>query len=89
MPLLSRFQQLGLTLSVASVPPPPPPASNMPGTLGNVPPKPDWQTFTAKVNAAGVPPSEIATVLTQPGVRLDKLSYRSGEWLIEGVIYAK
>ena len=85
MSLLSRFQALGLDLDITSVPPPPPP----PNADKNAIPKPSWQTFNLKLKSQGVPPGQIATELSQAGVRLEKLSYRSGEWLIEGVIYAK
>jgi hypothetical protein len=32
---------------------------------------------------------EIATVLNRPGVRIQKMLYRRGDWSIEGVMYAK
>jgi hypothetical protein len=86
MPLVTEFQKLGLPLKVTALPPPPPPP---PGTEKNAAPRPTWQTFSFTAKAGGVPPLELASILTQPGVRLDKLSYRNGEWQIEGAIYAK
>jgi hypothetical protein len=85
MPLLARFQAIGLSVKVAALPPPPTPpeAEKNPALV------PDWQTFSLAVGAQGVPPVEIAAMFTEPGIRLEKLSYRGGEWLIEGVVYAK
>jgi hypothetical protein len=34
-------------------------------------------------------PLEVASMLSAPGVQLDKLRYRAGSWILEGVIYAK
>ncbi|AIY39639.1 Conjugative transfer protein PilO in PFGI-1-like cluster [Collimonas arenae] len=84
-PLQTRFQLLGLALKVALVPVPKP----LPGAEDQKVPLPDWQTYSLAVNAGGVPPAEIAAILAQPGIRLDKLSYRGGAWTFEGVMYAK
>ncbi|MFC5474052.1 type 4b pilus protein PilO2 [Paraherbaspirillum soli] len=84
-PLQTRFQLLGLALKVALVPVPQP----LPGMEDQKVPLPDWQTYSLAVNAGGVPPAEIAAIFTQPGIRLDKLLYRGGEWTFEGVMYAK
>lgn len=85
-PILSQLQLMGVDARVSNVPAPPPP----PPARGQKPlPRPDWQTFRILMNAAGVPPTEIAEILSQPGVRLEKLAYREGVWSIEGVIYAK
>jgi hypothetical protein len=51
--------------------------------------KPGWQTFSFALNAGGLPPREIASILSVPGVRLSKLSYHNGDWSYEGVMYAK
>jgi hypothetical protein len=53
------------------------------------PPKPDWKTYSFALEAGGVPPADIATILSEPGVRVEKLIYRGGAWTIEGVMYAK
>jgi hypothetical protein len=80
------LQRLGLVPSLTLVPvPKPPPAS---AKQPQVEP-PDWQTFKLKVNARGIPPTEVAAVLERPGVRLEKLTYAGESWSIEGVIYAK
>ncbi|MGZ3240127.1 MAG: type 4b pilus protein PilO2 [Burkholderiaceae bacterium] len=89
-PLVSRLQLMGISPKIVKVPTPaPPPQSAFPGTQPQEPPRPDWQVFTFAFNTGGLPPTEVATILSQPGVRLNKLSYHSGDWSIEGVIYAK
>lgn len=90
-PLISRLQMLNIAPRIAlvahSAPPPPPTA--LPGTTQPEAPKPDWQQFSYAFNAGSIPPGDIASILSQPGIRLNKLSYRNGEWTIEGMIYAK
>jgi hypothetical protein len=49
----------------------------------------EWQGYAFTVNGGGLPPLEIATLLSKPGVRLERLSYRNGAWSMEGVIYVK
>lgn len=85
-PLLSRLQLLGVDARVTNVP-----ALQQAASAGGQRPPavPDWQTYSITMNTGGMPPTEVATVLTQPGVRLEKLAYREGAWSIEGVIYAK
>ncbi|HEY8608109.1 MAG TPA: type 4b pilus protein PilO2 [Noviherbaspirillum sp.] len=51
--------------------------------------RPPWRTIALSVKARGVAPGTVAEVLSRPGVRIDKLSYRDGEWSYEGVMYAK
>jgi hypothetical protein len=90
-PVLSQLQLLRLSPTVTFVPPPPPPPpkSSLPGAGKNELPQPDWKTFSFSLNAGGLPPVEVATILSQPGIRVDKLVYRGGAWSIEGVMYAK
>ncbi|MBJ7311955.1 type 4b pilus protein PilO2 [Rugamonas sp. CCM 8940] len=85
-PLLSRLQLVGLAPKLSRVPaaPPPPPVEGQAAPLA-----PDWKAFTFTLAAAGLPPLEVAAMLSQPGVRIDKLIYRAGAWSIEGVMYAK
>jgi HAMP domain-containing protein len=83
VPLMGQLQDMGLATTVTPAQAPAAAAST-PGVA-----RPDWQTFNFSVKSAGVPPHELAEVLGRPGVRLNKLSYRSGEWSIEGVIHAK
>lgn len=86
MPLVSRFQELGLKLALKPpAAPPAPPA--LPGM--RPPPAPDWKTYTFTLPLQGLPLAEAGAVLTQPGVRLSTLTYRQGEWFVEGMVYAK
>jgi hypothetical protein len=41
------------------------------------------------LNTGGLAPIDVAAVLDRPGVRIDSLAYRHGEWSIEGAMYAK
>lgn len=87
-PLLGRFQLLGLEPRIVlrprpGAPPPLPGATALPP-----PPAPAWQTYSLSVQAGAMPPAVVAAILTDPGIRLEKLTYRAGEWTIEGVIYA-
>lgn len=84
-PLQTRFQLLEMPLKVALVPIPKP----MPGTEHKDAPLPDWQTFSLKVNAGGMPPLEIAAIFDKPGIRIQKISYHASAWTFEGIIYVK
>lgn len=90
-PLVSRLQLLGFVPKLAKLPPPPPPPAQdgAPGAKARQPVVPEWQTYSFAVNNAGLPPIDIAAILSRPGIRLEKLIYRSGAWSIEGVMYAK
>lgn len=88
-PLLSKMQLLGLQMKVGNPAPPPPAPPPAPGMEQQPPPAPDWKTFPFALSANSIPPTDIAVLLMQPGIRLEKLSYRSGTWSFEGVIYAQ
>lgn len=91
-PLVSSLQLLRLAPKVAKValpPPPPPPRKAIPGITKKAPPRPDWQTFSFTLSTGGMSPVEVATILDQPGVRLEKIVYKGGAWSMEGVMYAK
>ncbi|RJF96861.1 pilus assembly protein [Noviherbaspirillum cavernae] len=89
-PLISRLQRLNLSPRIRKEqPPPPPPPQGLVGGANNEMPMPDWQTFPFTLSAGGIPLVEVATILGQPGMRIDKLIYRGGAWSIEGVVYAK
>lgn len=88
-PLVSRFQQLGLRLKLKAPPAPPQASASLPGVKQFVAPAPPWKTYTFSLQAGGVPLADIASVLSQPGVRLNTLAYRQGDWFLEGVAYAK
>jgi hypothetical protein len=87
--LLSGFQLLGMTPRIALAPLAPPQQPLLPGMQAKDVPKPTWQTYSLSVNTGGMAPTEVLPVLAQPGIRLEQITYRAGEWLIEGVIYAK
>ncbi|HYD63746.1 MAG TPA: type 4b pilus protein PilO2 [Noviherbaspirillum sp.] len=88
-PLLTQMQLLDLSLKIGSPAPLPTTSKSLPG-LGPKPiPQPDWQTLPFTLSANSLPPTEIAPLLAQPGIRLEKISYRAGAWSIDGVIYAK
>ncbi|PLZ00006.1 pilO family protein [Burkholderia sp. WAC0059] len=59
----------------------------VPFNLGRQPPKPDWQTWNLNANLAGLSPLRVAAMLEQPGVRIDRLSWRNGAWTLEGEVY--
>jgi hypothetical protein len=79
-PIVSAMQLMGVVPQISSV------APNTPGGDGL---RPAWRAFTYKLNTRGLAPTTVAAVLEKPGVRIDKLSYRGGEWSIEGVMYVK
>lgn len=85
--LISSLQLLGISSRFGKIPPP----AQHPSSAGgkNESPPPEWQTYSFVVDAGGVPPNELVTVLDLPGVRIEQLAYHGGTWLIEGVIYAK
>jgi hypothetical protein len=89
-PLLSRLQLLQLAPKITLLPVAPVPlAPGADPASAVVPLRPEWQGYAFTLNGGGVPPLEIATLLSKPGVRLDRLSYRNGVWTMEGVIYVK
>jgi hypothetical protein len=86
-PLLSELQLMGVSgasSKLSKAPPPPAPRGN-----GQPAPQPDWQKYSFTLSAQGIGPMEVAAVLNRPGVRIQKMLYRHGEWSIEGVMYAK
>jgi hypothetical protein len=88
-PLLTQMQLLGLSLKIGNPAPLPTPPKPLPGMEPKQIPLPDWQTLPFTLSANSLPPTEIAPLLAQPGIRLERISYRAGAWSIDGVIYAK
>jgi len=88
-PLVSRFQQLGLRLNLKAPAATPPPPAALTGVRQLAPPAPDWKTYTFSLQAGGLPLADVASVLSRPGVRVNTLAYRQGDWFLEGVAYAK
>jgi len=90
-PLISKLQLLNLSRNISkTIPPPaPPPANKLPGMKPEQVAKPSWDTYSFTINTAGLAPDEMLSLLSQPGIRLNNLSLRNGEWLIQGNIYVK
>jgi hypothetical protein len=88
--MFSQLQLLGIAPRIAKVVERAKPApAKLPRTPGSVPPQPDWQTFSFSLSAGGVSVIDLATILNQPGIRIQKLIHRNGAWSIEGAMYAK
>jgi hypothetical protein len=79
--VMSRLQGVGIAFKVIRKKPPAP----LPGQVAAEP----WQAFNFALDAGGIEPQQIGALLDQPGVRVEKVTYRGMSWLIEGVIYAK
>ncbi|WP_416172129.1 type 4b pilus protein PilO2 [Actimicrobium sp. CCI2.3] len=88
--LLEISQSIGVTLKLTpGAPVVAPPAPVSPGA-GSVPaPKIEWKTYTLSADLGMLTPLMASTLIGQRGVRLDSISWNSGNWLIEGVVYAK
>ena len=80
---------MGVTPRFAKVTPPPAPVNLVGGIGSQMPVSTDWQVYSFLFNNSGLQPADIATSLSLPGTRINKLSYRAGDWIVEGVIYAK
>lgn len=88
-PLVSRLQELGLRFTVKEPALPAPASTALPGVRQAIAPQATWKTYTFSVQAGGLPLADVASILSQPGVRVDQATYRQGEWILEGVAYAK
>ncbi|MFT5534228.1 MAG: hypothetical protein ACI8WM_000549 [Burkholderiaceae bacterium] len=89
--LLESSQSLGVVLTLTeNPPPPPPPPGTDPAQTGGPPaPKIDWKTYTLSADLGVLTPLMASTLISQRGVRLNRISWGSGNWHIEGVVYAK
>jgi hypothetical protein len=93
--LLSAFQLLGVDLSItpqAASAPQPRPAASMLDRLhpGGAPaPASTWQTWHISAQLGDVSPDSVIAYLDEPGVRIETLSYKSGQWTLDGVLYEK
>lgn len=92
--LLSSFQLLGVGLAFTLQPPPAAPRSATAQALGQVgiggkgqDAPPPWRTWRIRADLGDLWPSSVTAYLEQPGVRLDQLTWRAGQWSIEGVVY--
>lgn len=80
-PLMSNFQSLSLPFKIVPI------EQNQNGDAQRL--QTGWKSFSFSLNAHGIEPGDIAGILSQPGIRLDKLIYRGSEWSMEGTIYVK
>ncbi|WP_133645808.1 type 4b pilus protein PilO2 [Paraburkholderia flava] len=77
--LLSAFQLLGIPLHFTLQRPPGQSASDAP----------PWQVWHFSAELGELSPRNLMNYLDEPGVRLDKMSYKPGQWSIEGEVYEK
>ena len=85
LPLLSSLQFMRVPGKFSE----PAPAPLPPSEDGLPAPALGWRAYRYQLGPITSSPLELATVLSQPGIRLEKLAYRGGVWSIEGVIYEK
>jgi hypothetical protein len=78
--LLSEMQLLHLGFKISPLPAPVGPGAVQP---------PSWKGYAISIAAGGMLPADVADILERPGVRIQKLVYTGGSWLIEGVMYGK
>lgn len=77
--LLSVFQLLGIALHFSL---------QRPSTQSAADAQP-WQVWHFSAELGELSPRNVMDYLDEPGVRLEKLAYQSGQWSIEGVVYEK
>ncbi|RKP44651.1 type 4b pilus protein PilO2 [Trinickia fusca] len=93
--LLNAFQPLGIALKLDVVQQREDSSlkhtleQSLPGGQEVHPKAPDWRTWHVAADLGGLTPTLVETLFDQPGIRLDKVSYRDGNWSVEGEIYAK
>lgn len=86
--LLSAFQPLSISLKLVVLRPEQSTTDRVTAQLPGHAPQPDWRMWRLSANLGGLSPLSVASLLDEPGVRLDEVSYRDGTWSIEGVVYA-
>lgn len=82
MRMLSAFQLLGIPLRFNLQPAP---VQSKAAAAKNPPPPWDTWRFTAPLGELS--PRSVMKYLDEPGVRVETLSYLSGKWTVEGVMY--
>jgi len=89
--VLSLFQQIGrdAKLQPSREATQPPPGIGRLGVVQARSPQPDWHTWTLDVNLRGLSPLHVAALIDQPGVRIQRLAYRGGEWTLQGEVYVR
>ncbi|MCH8621967.1 type 4b pilus protein PilO2 [Undibacterium sp. TS12] len=82
-PLLSDLQLIRVATRISRVLPVIP--------EGKAPPpeqaRPEWDTYSFQLSMDSMPAFELEEILQRRGVRVSKLTYRTGNWSIEGNIY--
>lgn len=81
--MLSRLQLMQLAFRMTPLAPPPP----APGGAPLRPPY--WQGYGFSIKAGAMRPAAIGELLNRPGVRVERLAWKDGQWTIEGVMYGK
>jgi hypothetical protein len=93
MRMLSAFQLLGIPLDFTLQRPSTPTQDLSGETLQRFGARheaaPSWRTWHISAKLGDLSPKSVIRYLDQPGVRIDNLSYRSGEWTIGGDLYEK
>jgi hypothetical protein len=79
-PIISDMQHIGIGFRIASLAPPAAAART---------PVPQWQAYSFSCDSRALAPTAVAGLLDRPGVRIDRIAYRTGQWSIEGVMYVK
>jgi hypothetical protein len=93
--MLSAFQLLGIALAFSPQSTAAPERSLAAQTLDRIQPGaaqpsvPPWQTWHMSAQLGEVRPDNVIKYLDEPGVRIETLSYKSGQWVLDGVLYEK
>ncbi|TKC86963.1 pilO family protein [Trinickia terrae] len=92
--MLSSFQLLGIGLTFALQAPSAQQKSLAAQTLDQLHPGtgaagPAWQVWRMSAQLGEVRPDSLIKYLDEPGVRIETLSYKSGQWTLDGVLYEK
>lgn len=87
--LQNLFQQIGRDAKLQLAGDFPAQRSGPIGQLGLATAAPEWRTWNLDVSLGGLSPMRVAAWMDQPGVRIARLAYRSGEWSIQGVVYVR
>lgn len=93
--MLSAFQLLGVGLTFALQPVSAPQKSLTAQTLDQLhagakaEAAPRWQVWRMSAQLGEVRPDSVIQYLDEPGVRVETVSYKAGQWTLEGVLYEK
>ncbi|MFZ2999110.1 MAG: type 4b pilus protein PilO2 [Undibacterium umbellatum] len=81
-PLLSDLQLIRVATRISKVLPVIPDGKAAPEQA-----RPEWDTYSFQLSMDNIPTFELEEILQRRGVRVSKLTYRAGNWSIEGNIY--